>query len=150
MSFENLIRDDLLDLSPYASARSEKLAGDVWLNANELPWDNTKTIGLENINRYPEQQPEQLISKLAGYNKINNSQILVTRGSDEGIDLLIRLFCNARVDSIAALDPTFGMYKVCAKIQGVQYIKLNLNKNNNYAINIDSIEGQLEGNTKIL
>ncbi|MDC0535818.1 aminotransferase class I/II-fold pyridoxal phosphate-dependent enzyme, partial [Francisellaceae bacterium] len=150
MQFENLIREDLRDFAPYASARSEKVSGQIWLNANELPWDNELEIQFDKINRYPEQQPELLLEKLAQYHKIQTNELIVTRGSDEGIDLLIRLFCNARLDSIAALKPTFGMYKVCAKIQGIEYIEIDLDANNNYQLDINKIYSSINEQTKII
>jgi histidinol-phosphate aminotransferase len=150
MQFENLIREDLRDFAPYASARSEKVSGQIWLNANELPWDNELEIQFDKINRYPEQQPELLLEKLAQYHKIETNKLIVTRGSDEGIDLLIRLFCNARLDSIAALKPTFGMYKVYAKIQGIEYIEIELDANNNYQLDINKIYTSINEQTKII
>ena len=77
-------------------------------------------------------------------------EIIVTRGSDEGIDLLIRLFCNARVDAVAAMSPTFGMYRVCAKIQGVEYITIELDQNDNYRLDINKVKASIRPKTKIL
>ncbi len=114
MSFEQLIRRDLQRFSPYKSARSIKLQGDIWLNANESPYDDEKRL-----NRYPEPQPKKLKALLADFYEITEDKLLITRGSDEGIDLLIRLFCTYNEDEILALEPTFGMYRVSASLQGV-------------------------------
>jgi histidinol-phosphate aminotransferase len=134
-SFEKLIREDLCDFLPYASARSEKLEGDLWLNANESPWDYSESGSL--WNRYPEQQPEEIINALSSRYKVKSGQVLVTRGSDEGIDLLVRLFCRYQQDSVFACAPTFGMYKICAKIQGVQYDDYPLRASDDFELDVD-------------
>ena len=134
-SFEKLIREDLQDFMPYTSARSEKLDGELWLNANECPWDASEAGSL--WNRYPEQQPEEIIDALAGRYKVKSNQILVTRGSDEGIDLLVRLFCCYKKDSVFACAPTFGMYKICAKIQGVEYDEYLLDADSDFELNVE-------------
>lgn len=134
----NLIRDDLRDFSPYSSARKEVAIGRVWLNANELPWGDNSNPGKAFLNRYPEQQPEILINKMAEYYAVDKEEVLATRGSDEGIDLLIRLFCEAGKDGILLCPPTFGMYEVCAKLQGAQVIKVPLS-NRDFALDSDAI-----------
>lgn len=120
-----LIRSDLREFSAYSSARCEAKLGRVWLNANELPWENSDSQQ-SSLNRYPEKQPEILINKLAEYYATDPNQVLVTRGSDEGIDLLIRLFCTANQDEIMICPPTFGMYEVCARLQGANILKIPL------------------------
>lgn len=142
MTFVNLIRDDLRDLIPYSSARSEANQGRIWLNANELPWDN-KT------NRYPEQQPQKYIDSLANYYAVDKQQILVTRGSDEGIDLLVRLFCQFNQDQILISTPTFGMYEVSAKLQGVETLKIPLNSDQ-FTLDTNAILSQWNPRVKIL
>lgn len=148
MSFDNLIRQDLQHFAPYASARSEKVQGSIWLNANEMPDQAGES---HQLNRYPDPQPAQLINHLADYHQVSNDQLLVTRGSDEGIDLLVRLFCSAREDSAAALVPTFGMYQVCCHIQGIEYISIDLvQQNGQFDIDYDRILDSLKDNTKLL
>jgi histidinol-phosphate aminotransferase len=134
-SFEKLIREDLQDFMPYASARSEKLDGELWLNANECPWDASETGLL--WNRYPEQQPEAIINALATRYKVKSNQVLVTRGSDEGIDLLVRLFCRYQQDGVFACAPTFGMYKIYAKIQGVKYDEYSLTADADFKLDVE-------------
>jgi histidinol-phosphate aminotransferase len=128
-----LARPDILAMSAYRSARSEAVKGNVWLDANENPWNN----GL--YNRYPEPQPYSLVTSLAKVYNVNSDQILVTRGSDEGIDLLLRLFCRAGQDKIMVCPPTYGMYKVAATIQGATVAEAPLLKEQNFALNLSDI-----------
>ena len=87
-----LLREDLRDFGGYKSARSEALAGSVWLNANESAWANPSDPGAT-LRRYPQPQPEELCARLAALYGVAPAQLLVGRGSDEGIDLLLRAFC---------------------------------------------------------
>ena len=112
------IREDLKNFTAYSSARMEAVEGRVWLNANELPWGEH--------NRYPNQQSQELVMLMSDYYKVKQNQLLVTRGSDEGIDLLIRLFCQAYQDAIMITPPTFGMYAMYASLQGAKIIEAPL------------------------
>ncbi len=112
----NLIREDLRAFQAYSSARCEASQGRIWLNANESPWEN-------GLNRYPDPQPQALAIKMAEYYGVEPSELLITRGSDEAIDLLIRLFCRFGQDAILVKDPSYGMYEVSARLQGAAVIK---------------------------
>ena len=107
------------ELVPYASARREALSGEVWLNANENPYIGPTPEGLSQLNRYPECQPEQLTDGFARYAGVKQEQVLVTRGIDEGIDLLTRAFCISGEDSIIYTPPTYGMYKISAETNNI-------------------------------
>lgn len=111
-----LVRPEILALAPYSSARKESQGGKVWLDANENP--ATPHAGAPLLNRYPEPQPPELVARLASLYGAAPANILVTRGSDEGIDLLVRAFCRAGQDAILITPPTYGMYVVAAGIQG--------------------------------
>ncbi|MFC4892752.1 histidinol-phosphate transaminase [Pseudofrancisella aestuarii] len=142
---ENLIRKDLQKFSAYSSARSLKVDGDIWLNANESPYND------ENLyNRYPEPQPKKLVQKLASIYEVNESDLLVTRGSDEGIDLLFRLYCEYQKDSIFAVEPTFGMYKIAAQLQGVEYKTIKLKEENDFEINVSQLLDNISNDCKLL
>ena len=117
MSVLDLARPELRALKGYSSARMESSGGAVLLNANESPWTPYEEDALA-LNRYPEPQPPALIGKLCEIYRVAREQLLVGRGSDEMIDLLTRAFCRAGQDAVLIMPPTFGMYRVCAGIQG--------------------------------
>ncbi|GLP96514.1 histidinol-phosphate transaminase [Paraferrimonas sedimenticola] len=118
-----LARPELSELVPYQSARRIGGSGEIWLNANESPYANYKT----EENRYPEAQPPKVIRRYARYAGVRQDQCLVTRGADEGIELLIRAFCVPGKDSIAFAGPTYGMYAISAETCGVASQVLELN-----------------------
>lgn len=125
MSVLDLARPEIRTMQPYSSARMEASGGQVLLNANESPWASEGDGGL-GCNRYPEPQPAALIDALAGLYGVQRDQLLVGRGSDEAIDLLVRAFCRAGEDAILIQPPTFGMYAVCARIQNAAVIEVAL------------------------
>jgi histidinol-phosphate aminotransferase len=125
MSVLALARAEIRALQPYSSARMEASGGQIWLNANESAWSPTGASGA-GCNRYPEPQPPALIEALATLYGVRREQLLVGRGSDEAIDLLLRAFCRAGQDAIVINPPTFGMYAVSARIQGAAVIEAPL------------------------
>ena len=126
MSVLDLARPEIRAMQPYSSARMEASGGQLMLNANESAWAPVGDDGL-GCNRYPEPQPAALVDALAALYGVRREQLLVGRGSDEGIDLLVRAFCRAGEDAILIQPPTFGMYAVCAKIQNAGVIEVALN-----------------------
>ena len=125
MSVLDLARADIRALAPYSSARMEARGGSVALNANESPWPPPGDAGVT-LHRYPDPQPAALVQRLAQIYGVRAEQVLVGRGSDEAIDLLVRAFCRAGVDAVAISPPTFGMYAVCAKVQGAAVLEIPL------------------------
>ncbi|MGE6649087.1 histidinol-phosphate transaminase [Shewanella colwelliana] len=121
---ERLARPELLTLQPYQSARRIGGEGQVWVNANESPFNNSDIDGL---NRYPECQPPVLINAYAKYAGVHAEQVLTSRGADEAIELLIRTFCVPGKDSIACFGPTYGMYAISAQTFNVGVNALRLN-----------------------
>ena len=115
------LRSDLVGFTGYSSARSSDQDGTIWLNANEAPDPNPVA---PNARRYPDPQPRWLATRLAHFYDVAPEQVLVGRGSDEGIDLLIRATCHARQDAIIVCPPTFGMYEVSATIHGAKTLKV--------------------------
>jgi histidinol-phosphate aminotransferase len=119
-----LARPDILTLQPYVHA--------VWdpayerLHANENPWRAAGDDSIVGLNRYPESPARALHARLAELYGVNVDQVLAGRGSDEGIDLLMRTFCRAGQDSIVICPPTFGFYKVAARVQGAGVIEVPL------------------------
>ena len=132
-----LVRPDILALAPYSSARKEAKGGRIWLDANENP--STPAAGQPLFNRYPDPQPPDLLAKLAGLYGVPSAQCLVTRGSDEGIDLLLRTFCRAGQDAILITPPTYGMYVVAAGIQGARVVTVPLVRNTNFSLDADAV-----------
>ena len=120
-----LLRPDLRGFAGYASARRATATGSIWLNANESPLPSPADPGLR-LNRYPEPQPAALQVRLADLYGVQAAQVLLGRGSDEGIDLLVRAFCRAGQDAVAIAPPCFGMYAVCARVQGAPLLEVPL------------------------
>ena len=120
-----LLREDLRDFAGYKSARSELLEGDVWLNANESAWANPSDADAL-LRRYPDPQPRALRSVLACLYDVEPAQLLVGRGSDEAIDLLVRAFCAPGQGAIVIAPPVFGMYAVCARLHGARILDVPL------------------------
>lgn len=120
-----LLRADLQDFAGYKSARSEALTGAVWLNANESAWANAGDAGGQ-LRRYPQPQPQALCARLAELYGVAPAQLLVGRGSDEGIDLLLRAFCPPGQGKVVLAPPVFGMYAVCARLHGAHVIEVLL------------------------
>ena len=151
MSVLDLARPEILALQAYSSARREAGEAEVMLNANESPWlppaasSDTKERPL---NRYPDPQPERLLERLAELYGVNNKQILVGRGSDEAIDLLVRAFCRPGIDAIALSPPTFGMYAVCAAVQGAACIEIPLDAR--FAVDVSALCERLPESVKIV
>jgi histidinol-phosphate aminotransferase len=132
-----LVRPDILALTAYSSARKESKGGRVWLDANENP--ETPSAAKPLLNRYPEPQPADLVAQLAALYGVASAQVLVTRGSDEGIDLLLRTFCRAGQDTILITPPTYGMYVVAAGIQGARAVTVSLIREKNFALDAEAV-----------
>ncbi|BAP58706.1 histidinol-phosphate transaminase [Candidatus Tachikawaea gelatinosa] len=145
MNIKKIIRKNIDLLIPYESARSLGNQGKVFLNANELPF--SFVFCNKHLNRYPECQPKILIQYYADYVNLNTNQILVTRGADEGIQLLMTAFCEPKKDCIIICPPTYGMYYVSAQIIGIKCHLINLLPN--WQLNILEIMKKIN-NTKII
>ncbi|AAO26830.1 histidinol-phosphate aminotransferase [Buchnera aphidicola str. Bp (Baizongia pistaciae)] len=136
MDIKKLVRKNILQLVPYQSARSIGGNGDVWLNANEFPISSCLSLINISLNRYPEFQPKKLLNAYAFYLGICSEKILVTRGSDEAIELLIKTFCEPRKDKIMYFPPTYDMYDISAKILNVESIGIPLLKSFQLDLNL--------------
>lgn len=120
-----LVRGDLREFAGYRSARSEKVDGRIWLNANESPWPNDADDGAM-LRRYPDPQPAALRAALADLYGCQPAQLLAGRGSDEAIDLLVRAVCRPGADAVLVTPPTFGMYAVSARLHGTRVVEVPL------------------------
>ena len=119
-----LARPDILQLQPYQHAAWDPTLER--MHANEMPWRATGDNTTAGLNRYPEPQPRALVERMSQLYGAPATQLLVGRGSDEAIDLLVRAFCRAGQDNVVITPPTFGFYKVAAKIQGAGVLEVPL------------------------
>lgn len=129
MNIQDKVRPNILNLSPYSSARDEfEGNGEVFLDANENPYET-------GLNRYPDPYQRQLKQQIASLKKVDQNQIFLGNGSDEAIDLVIRIFCEPGTDNIVISDPTYGMYAVSAAINNVAVKKVALSKDFSFMAN---------------
>jgi histidinol-phosphate aminotransferase len=140
---EKLARKQVQKLTPYLSARRIGGSGDIWLNANESPFNNEYKTDFARLNRYSECQPKALIEAYAAYAGVRPEQTLTSRGADEGIELLIRAFCEPSEDSILFCPPTYGMYAISAETIGVERKTVPLTED--WQLNLPEIEANLDG-----
>jgi len=146
INLQQLIRPHILDLKPYSSARDEFTgAAEVYLDANENSFGSL--IG-QNFHRYPDPYQKELKSAIAELKNVPADKIFLGNGSDEAIDLLIRLFCRPGKDKILIMPPTYGMYEVSAKINDVAVVEIPLTEK--FQIQISQVEEQMQANLKII
>lgn len=130
-NLENIVRETILRLKPYSSARDDFKGKDgVFLDANENPFGS--------LNRYPDPYQQELKQLLSAYKSLPPANIFIGNGSDEIIDLAFRIFCNPGKDKALTFSPTYGMYEVSASINDVELIKLPLNAS--FQINLEDLE----------
>lgn len=142
IKLENLIRPNIWALSPYSCARNEFTGeASVFLDANENPYNQP-------FNRYPDPLQITLKEKIAALKKVRPSQIMLGVGSDEPIDLIFRIFCEPAKDNVVAINPTYGMYGVCADINNVTYKQVNLN--NDFSLDADKVLKACDKHTKVV
>lgn len=132
-----LARPEIVALQGYQSAAWEPEL--VRLHANELPWRLPGDDSRAGLNRYPEPQPRALIERLAALYDVSPERLLVCRGSDEAIDILIRGFCRAQSDAVTVCPPTFGMYAVAAQIQGAAVHSVPLRALDDFALDEQAV-----------
>jgi histidinol-phosphate aminotransferase len=141
---DKLTNEHIRALTPYESARrlfsseDNSDAGQVWLNANEAPSAESYDINTELFNRYPDCQPLEVISAYARYSGLANQQIIATRGADEGIELVIRAFCEPAKSNILICPPTYGMYAISAQTFNVGVERAPLN--NDFSLDLANIQ----------
>ncbi len=142
MDINNLLRKNILNLSPYSSARDE-FSGEamVFLDANENPFNQP-------FNRYPDPLQRLLKKKVANIKGVHTDQLFLGNGSDEPIDLLIRAFCEPGTDNIITIDPTYGMYQVAAGINNIQVKKVPLTED--FELDVKRILSAVDKNSKLL
>ena len=141
-------RADIRALTPYSHAAWEPSL--TRLHANELPWRIEGDASAAGLNRYPEPQPPPLVEGLAQLYGVRAGQLLVGRGSDEAIDLLMRVYCRAGVDNVIVCPPTFGMYGVSARIQGAEVRAVPLDGARGFCLDLPAILARVDDNTRLV
>lgn len=140
---KKLLRKNIASLAPYSTARDE-YQGEigVYLDANENPYDN-------GFNRYPDPYQSVLKEKISRIKGVDPSELFIGNGSDEPIDLLYRMFCDPGRDNVVAIAPTYGMYRVAAAINDVEYREVQLNTDD-FSIDVDKLLAATDERTKLL
>ena len=145
MNIDTLVRNNVKNMSSYSSARDDYSGGAnknlIYLDANESPFEN-------GINRYPDNKHKNLKTVISKNKNINVNQVVFGNGTDEILDLIVRVFCNPNKDKIITLPPTYGMYDVIAKTNGVENIEIPLKSD--FSIDTDKILDLKTSNIKIL
>ena len=142
-TLKELTRPTVWALKPYSSARDEYsgVEASVFLDANENPYNTPN-------NRYPDPLQRELKALIAPLKGVKEENIFLGNGSDEAIDLVFRAFCRPGVDNVVAIDPTYGMYQVCAEVNDVEYRKMLLDVY--YQFKASSLLSAIDENTKAI
>ena len=144
----DIARPEIVALKAYEHASWEPTLER--MHANELPWRVLGDDSDAGLNRYPEPQPHSMVQRLADLYEVSADKVLVGRGSDEGIDLIVRAFCRAGQDSVVVCPPTFGMYSVAARIQGAEVITVPLRSDRDFALDEQALLGRCTADVKVL
>ncbi len=140
---QQLVRPNIWALAPYSSARNEYSGHEahVFLDANENPFNKP-------YNRYPDPLQCEVKAPLSRIKKVPEECIFLGNGSDEAIDLVYRVFCRPQIDNVVAIEPTYGMYKVCADINDVEYRPVLLDEG--FQLNAEKLLAACDDNTKAI
>lgn len=142
MNLQQLVRKNIWNLKPYSSARDEfQGEASVYLDANENPHR-------AKYNRYPDPRQEKVKAKIGAIKGIRPEHIFLGNGSDEAIDLIIRVFCEPGVDNIVNPDPTYGMYEVCANVNDIELRKVLLDED--FRLNADKLLAATDEKSKVV
>ena len=140
---KDLVRPNIWQLAPYSSARNEYSGHEahVFLDANENPYNAP-------YNRYPDPLQTEVKARLSTIKRVPAECIFLGNGSDEAIDLVYRVFCRPEIDNVVAIEPTYGMYKVCADINDVAYRPVLLDEH--YEMDANKLLAACDDNTKAI
>ena len=142
MDLSKVIRPNILALAPYSCARDEfKGEASVYIDANESPYEN-------GVNRYPDPLQHSVKVLLAQRKGVREEQIFLGNGSDEAIDLIYRIFCEPRIDNVVAISPSYGMYKVCADVNDVDYRQVSLT--DDFQLDVSALYAKVDERTKVI
>ena len=145
-SINNILRENIKNLTPYSSARDEfKGEASVYLDANENAYGSPLD---KQYNRYPDPLQYKVKKRLSEIKGVPPRNIFLGNGSDEAIDILFRSFCNPGVDNVILVPPTYGMYEVSANINDIEARKVLLT--DEYQLNLEGIAEAIDGHTKMI
>ena len=138
-----LVRPNIRTLAPYSTARDEYGGQriDVWLDANESPYDN-------GVNRYPDPRQQRLREVLAARKGVATDRIFIGSGSDEAIDLAYRIFCRPGIDNAVSIAPTYGMYRVAAAVNDVELREVPLG--DDFSLPVERLLAAADERSKLL
>jgi histidinol-phosphate aminotransferase len=148
MTIAKLARPEIQALKPYEAAA--QVDDTIRLNANEAPWTSSRDHFRRPLNRYPELRPTLLRAALAARYGCDESNLSVTRGTSEAIDLLVRVFCRAGQDNLLTTTPTFSMYKHYADVQGVEMREFETSRNSDFSIDVDALLACCDESTRLI
>jgi histidinol-phosphate aminotransferase len=148
VTIAELARPELRALQPYEAA--QQVDDTIRLNANEAPWSSSADRFRRPLNRYPEIRPTRLARGLGDYFACDPARLLVTRGTSEAIDLLMRAFCREGKDNIVTTSPTFSMYAHYATVQGAVHRAVETLPDDDFAIDMDAILGACDEQTRLV
>jgi histidinol-phosphate aminotransferase len=141
-SLDKILRKNIKNLTPYSSARDEYSGTEaVFLDANENPFNGP-------YNRYPDPLQAEVKKRISRIKEVETENIFLGNGSDEAIDLLIRAFCEPRTDNIVSVEPSYGMYEVCASVNDVEFKKVLLTED--FQLKTDDILKTINSKTKLI
>jgi histidinol-phosphate aminotransferase len=142
INIDSITRKNIREMHPYSSARDEfQGSASVLLDANEIPFNSP-------YNRYPDPHQKLLKKKISDRKGVNENSIFLGNGSDEAIDLIIRSFCEPGINNILSIDPTYGMYEVCANVNNVEFRKVLLNSD--FSLNAEALLEVSDNNSRII
>jgi histidinol-phosphate aminotransferase len=142
VDIEKLVRENIRNLVPYSSARDDfSGSASIFLDANENPFNAP-------LNRYPDPRQSLLKNLVANLKDQSPGNLFLGNGSDEGIDLLYRVLCVPGMDNVITVDPTYGMYRVCAEINGVPVRSVLLDED--FGLDPGKILGEVDHHTKMI
>ncbi len=148
MTIADLARPELRALRPYEAA--QQVDNTIRLNANEAPWSSSADHFRRPLNRYPEIRPGRLARALGKYFACDPDRLLVTRGTSEAIDLLIRAFCREGRDNIVTTVPTFSMYGHYATVQGAEHRTVETRPASDFAIDAEALLAACDERTRLI
>ena len=139
---DKVVRRNIISLKPYSTARDEyERELGIFLDANENPFEN-------GYNRYPDPHQKALKQKICALKGLNEENLFLGNGSDEAIDLIYRVFCNPGKDNVVSISPSYGMYKVAADTNDVEFREVLLNED--FSLDLDALKNAVDRNTKVL